>query len=139
MYILSKLNWLALPFLVFIALIFIFGISLKKSDLSELPSVLVGKVVPDYDFPPLDGLNKDGVPVRGFKGSDRAHKTPLAINFFASWCAPCIQEHPVLKQLGSETGIRMIGINYKDRVDDGLRFLKRLGNPFDQVGVDLDG
>ncbi|MEN2494278.1 MAG: Thiol:disulfide interchange protein CycY [Hyphomicrobiaceae bacterium hypho_1] len=130
---------LILPLVIFLSLTIFFGYSLKNTNHTKLPSVLIGRPIPDYDFLPMDGLNRDGAPVRGFVQSNRNHDAPMVINFFASWCAPCIQEHSVLKKLKKQTGIRMIGINYKDRPDDGLHFLTRFGNPFDEVGRDDNG
>jgi cytochrome c biogenesis protein CcmG, thiol:disulfide interchange protein DsbE len=63
----------------------------------------------------------------------------VVVNFFASWCVPCVQEHPVLGDLKKRTGVRLLGINHKDPEPGGLRFLTRLGNPFDAVGVDGSG
>jgi cytochrome c biogenesis protein CcmG/thiol:disulfide interchange protein DsbE len=62
------------------------------------------------------------------------------INFFASWCAPCRAEHKYLVKLSSENNeIKIIGINFKDKKDNAINFLKELGNPYNFVGKDLDG
>ena len=61
------------------------------------------------------------------------------INIWASWCSPCKAEHPYLINLNKRFGINLIGINYKDNLDNSKKFLSDLGNPYDEVLVDSDG
>ena len=62
------------------------------------------------------------------------------INFFASWCAPCRAEHKYLLKLSNENKeIKIIGINFKDKKNNAINFLKELGNPYDFVGKDIEG
>ena len=61
------------------------------------------------------------------------------INIWASWCSPCKAEHPYLINLNERFGINLIGINYKDNLDNSKKFLSDLGNPYDEVLVDIDG
>jgi cytochrome c biogenesis protein CcmG/thiol:disulfide interchange protein DsbE len=61
------------------------------------------------------------------------------VNVWASWCAPCRIEHPVLMELSRRSGFAIAGINYKDQQQNALRFLGELGNPFSAVGVDPRG
>lgn len=61
------------------------------------------------------------------------------VNVWASWCVPCHDEIPFLAQLGKDTRIRLVGINYKDAPDNARRFLNRYGNPFVATGVDANG
>ena len=61
------------------------------------------------------------------------------MNFWASWCVPCVQEHPLLVALKERTGVRVYGVNYKDQAAAARRFLGRYGNPFSAVGVDGNG
>ena len=61
------------------------------------------------------------------------------INIWASWCAPCKVEHPYLINLNDKFDINLIGINYKDNLDNSKKFLSDLGNPYDEVLVDNDG
>jgi len=61
------------------------------------------------------------------------------VNFWASWCVPCVQEHPVLVALREQTGVRVYGINYKDQAAAARRFLGRYGKPYVAVGVDGNG
>ena len=62
------------------------------------------------------------------------------INFFASWCAPCRAEHKYLLNLSNENKeIKIIGINFKDKKNNAINFLKELGNPYSFVGKDKNG
>lgn len=126
------------PVIVFAVLAIVFGFSLKSSDPSRLPSALIGKPVPNVDFPALDGLVEKGQPLKGVTPADLAQGEVTVVNFFASWCGPCVQEHPMLVELGRR-GVKLVGINYKDPPPGGRRFLGRYGNPFAAVGTDASG
>jgi cytochrome c biogenesis protein CcmG/thiol:disulfide interchange protein DsbE len=129
----------ALPLLIFASLAGLFWYALHGGDPSRLPSALVGKEVPDFTLPPVDGLLEKEAPVSGFTASDLKTGTPTIVNVFASWCVPCHEEHPVLMELAKQPGIRLYGINYKDDPASARRFLGRFGNPFAHVGADSNG
>ena len=61
------------------------------------------------------------------------------VNVWASWCVPCHEEATLLTELSKDKRLQLVGINYKDALDNALRFLGRHGNPFDIVGVDGNG
>lgn len=131
----SGRRWLAiLPFAVFMALagIFLFQL-LSGRDASVVPSALIGAPAPDTQLPPLEGT---GLP--GFEPSQFAGRVTL-VNVWASWCAPCRQEHPLLMQLAVDERIEIAGLNYKDRPENARRFLGELGNPYSAIGIDDSG
>lgn len=140
----NKSSWgrllvLASPLLIFGALAAVFFFQLTSGkDTSVLPSALIGKPAPQFDLGPLEGLNGATGPVPGLKNDDLIGKVSL-VNIFASWCAPCRVEHPVLIELAKRDGLNVVGINYKDKGENARRFLGALGNPYSRVGVDTKG
>jgi cytochrome c biogenesis protein CcmG/thiol:disulfide interchange protein DsbE len=129
----------ALPLVVFIALALIFWTQLNSGrDISEIPSALIGTKAPWRDLDPLTGATKDGAPVPALTTQTARGKLTL-VNFWASWCVPCRQEHPVILQLSKDPRITVVGVNYKDGAENALRFLGELGNPFSAIGLDPAG
>lgn len=74
--------------------------------------------------------------VAGLSDGDLHEKTAV-VNFFASWCAPCEAEHPVIAALAQNTSV--YGINFMDSAEKQERYLKKLGNPYKKIGDDADG
>ena len=130
---------LLLPLFIFAALTGLFWFALQGGDPSTLPSALIGKPVPQFTLPPVDGLERDGEGVAGFATADLGTGAPTIVNVWASWCVPCHDEHPLLMALAKEPGLRLFGISYKDDPAAARRFLGRYGDPFARVGADRTG
>jgi cytochrome c biogenesis protein CcmG/thiol:disulfide interchange protein DsbE len=134
-----RLGWLVVPLIIFAALTLMFTFALKTGDPSRLPSALIGKSAPEFSLKPLPGLVDNGSPVPGFGHDDLGRGKPSVVNFWASWCVPCVQEHPVLVEMVRRTGVDLYGVNYKDQATAARRFLGHYGNPYRAVGVDENG
>ena len=61
------------------------------------------------------------------------------VNFWASWCAPCRDEHPFLIKLKNEKNLKILGVNFKDKKINAIKFLDELGNPYDILSSDEFG
>jgi cytochrome c biogenesis protein CcmG, thiol:disulfide interchange protein DsbE len=129
---------LFLPFVVFLGLAALLILQLRAGDPSKIPSALIGRPVPATKLAPVPGLERDGKAVPGLAVTDfQGHVT--LVNVWASWCAPCHEEVPLLERLSKDPRIRLVGINYKDQPDNARRFLGRYGNPFVAAGMDQNG
>lgn len=135
----SRFAWALAPLLIFALFAGLFAFSLTSGDPSRLPSALIGRQVPAVTFEPIGGIIEGGHDLRGFGPSDLATGKPVIVNFWASWCVPCVQEHPLLIDLKAKTGIDIFGVNYKDSAEAARRFIGRYGNPFTRLGSDEHG
>jgi len=134
-----RFGWVTAPLIIFAGLALMFFYALQTGDPSRLPSALIGKPVPQFALEAVPELVENGQPVPGFTSADLARGQASVVNFWASWCIPCAQEHPVLVEMVRKTGVDLYGINYKDQATGARRFLGHYGNPYRAVGVDGNG
>ncbi|MBV9828574.1 MAG: DsbE family thiol:disulfide interchange protein [Alphaproteobacteria bacterium] len=122
-------RWLfILPVLVFVVLVVGFYEELY-TDTLVLPSPLIDQPAPATVLPPLDD-KQPGIGAADLKG----HVS--LINFFASWCVPCREEHPVLNELAKAKKVPIYGVDYKDKKEAGAAWIASLGNPYTLIGAD---
>jgi cytochrome c biogenesis protein CcmG/thiol:disulfide interchange protein DsbE len=107
------------------------GMKAGTFDPRGVPSPIVGQKAPMFDLPGQP-------PGRGFSSADLASGHPVLVNFFASWCVPCVNEHPNLMAL-SQAGLPIWAIAYKDGADKAAQFIQRHGDPYARIARDEPG
>jgi len=120
-----------IPLAIFIVLVGFLARGLKL-DPREVPSPLIGKPAPAFQLTRLDA------PDQTLKRDELLGKVWI-LNVWASWCAPCREEHPVLVDFARRKLVPVYGLNYKDTRANGQAFLKQLGNPYEASLFDGDG
>ena len=120
-----------LPLVIAATLGTLFLWGLRNND-DTLPSALLGQPAPEFTLPPVGGRGD------GFSTADLRGEVSL-VNVWASWCAPCRTEMPLLVELAEAGTVRVFGINYKDDPGAALAFLDELGNPYTTLGADAAG
>ncbi len=126
--------WRLLPLIAFIGLagLLYTGIRLStERPPDRLPSMLIDKPAPDFA---LGGL-RDG---EGAVSSAQFLGKPWLLNVWASWCAGCRVEHPLIERLGRRDDIVLVGLNWKDERNDALRWLNQFGDPYHHIAADPD-
>ncbi len=121
----------ALPALVFVGIAVFLGIGLTK-DPREIPSPLIGKPIPQFDLPPVQGRTL------GLSSGDLRGEVSL-VNVFASWCVACREEHPLLLEVSHKGLVPIHGLDYKDKPADAAAWLDSLGDPYRRTGADIAG
>ena len=96
----------------------------------EVPSPFIGKSAPEFVLPSLYG--KSEIATKDLKCG------VTLLNVWASWCIACSQEHEAITWLANN-GVRIIGLNYKDKPEDAKRWLQQMGNPYTSIASDVDG
>jgi cytochrome c biogenesis protein CcmG/thiol:disulfide interchange protein DsbE len=119
------------PLAIFGVLVGFLAVGLKLNP-REVPSPLIGKPAPAFELPVLHQPDKRFVP------ADMRGKVWL-LNVWASWCVSCRDEHPLLVALSRKGVVPILGLNYKDKGEDALRWLKQFGDPYQLSVVDADG
>tara|TARA_B100000767_G_scaffold64989_1_gene61314 strand:+ start:394 stop:909 length:516 start_codon:yes stop_codon:yes gene_type:complete len=118
-------------FIIFFFIIGVFFVGLNK-DTNYNTNSLIGKKISTIN---LEYFNENK-----FYTEDELKKNNYTlINFWASWCSPCREEHPLLIQLSKEKNLKLLGVNFKDKKKQAEIFLKELGNPYDFLAKDEQG
>jgi len=120
-----------LPFVVFIILAAFLYVGLGLNP-HEVPSPLINKAAPAFTLPQLQD------PSRQFSPQDMKGKVWL-FNVWASWCTACVHEHPLFVELARRNVVPIIGMDYKDKREDGMTWLSRGGDPYNLVVSDMEG
>lgn len=120
-----------LPFGIFVALLLFLGIGLRLNP-REIPSPFIGKPAPAFKLTQLYEFDNTISP------QDMVGQVWL-LNVWASWCVSCRQEHPVLMDLAKRNVVPILGLNYKDKREEGIGWLQKFGNPYKLSAFDGDG
>ena len=124
---------LIIPFVLFLlVLIIFFYLLMIERNPSVISSNLLNKNVPKFQS---ESLLKN----QNFVSSEEFGKEIVLVNFFATWCKPCRDEHEYIKRFSDEKKVRVIGINYKDDKKKTIKWLKTLGNPYSDIPLDGKG
>ena len=114
---------------IFLVLVVLLAAGLRLNP-REVPSPLIGKPAPPFELPLL------AAPDKSFSQKEMLGKVWI-LNVWASWCPPCLVEHPVITDLAKNFVV--IGLNYKDAREDALPWLKRNGDPYQLSVFDAAG
>src|SRR4051812_19046624 len=120
-----------LPLALFIGLLVFFAVGLTR-DPREVPSPLIDKPAPIFKVAQLHE------PASTFAPEDMRGKVWM-LNVWASWCVSCRVEHPLLVDISKRGIVPIVGLNYKDKRDEGMQWLTRLGNPYVLSAYDDEG
>jgi cytochrome c biogenesis protein CcmG/thiol:disulfide interchange protein DsbE len=120
-----------IPLLLFVVLVVFLAVGLSR-DPQEIPSPLIGKPAPAFEVPQLADPKKTFSP-ESMKGQT------WVLNVWASWCAACRDEHPVLVELGKMQVAPIIGLDYKDKREAAMTMLALQGDPYLLSAFDSDG
>ena len=122
---------LILPLAVFVVIVGFLWAGLSR-DPREVPSPLIDKPAPAFELVQLQ------TPEKKLSTTDMKGQVWL-LNVWASWCVSCRVEHPLLVELAKANVVPIIGLNYKDKNDAGLAWLRQNGDPYRLSVVDADG
>jgi len=120
-----------LPLGIFIGLLVFLAIGLRLNP-REIPSPFIGKPAPAFKLTQLHEPDKSISP------QDMTGQV-WVLNVWASWCVSCRVEHPVLMDFAKANVVPVIGLNYKDGRNDGIKWLQDFGNPYAMSAFDNEG
>ncbi len=123
------IKFLVISFFLFV--IVVFFLSLGK-DFSYDTKKLIGNKLSEVNLEKFYGNNN-------ITNQDIRKNEFTLLNFWASWCGPCRDEHPILMKLNKEKNIKLLGVNFKDKRNNAIFFLKEFGNPYDLLAKDRQG
>ncbi len=128
-----KNQLLKIPFIIFVIILLIFFyLLIIDRNPSKIPSALLNNNIPSFE---TDSLFED----KKFISSKKFKNEVILVNFFATWCKPCRDEHDYIMRFSNEKNINVIGINYKDNSEKAIMWLKKYGNPYSSVAIDKNG
>jgi len=116
----------------FLVLSIFFYLLIIERNPYEIPSNLINKKVPIFEAESLFKNEK-------FVSSNELKNEITLVNFFATWCKPCRDEHVYIKRFANKKGLKVIGINYRDNPKKTIKWLKDLGNPYKDILIDKNG
>jgi cytochrome c biogenesis protein CcmG/thiol:disulfide interchange protein DsbE len=120
-----------IPLAIFIALCGFFAVGLFR-DPHDVPSPFIGKPAPAFK---LEQLHQSQL---AFAPEDMKGKVWL-LNVWASWCVSCRVEHPLLVEMSRQKLVPIVGLNYKDKREEGVQWLAKFGNPYTLSAYDVEG
>ena len=114
---------LAVGIVITAALVGVLFLGLGK-DPAVIRSPLIGKPAPTFALREV-GTNRT-VDISSFRGK------PLVINFWATWCGPCWEEHPVLVANARmlQPNVQFLGVVFQDKEEKILGFLEQRGTSY---------
>ena len=127
----NKLNLIILfIFLIFCSVIFYKGLDNPNTYTPKINGERNLPVFKAKDFSSNNYIDSDNV---------FTEESYYILNIWASWCVPCRKEHPLLMALSKNQSIKLIGLNYRDNLNNAKKFISELGNPYTQILIDKDG
>ena len=120
-----------IPLVAFLVLAVFLGLGLNLNP-REVPSPLIDKPAPAFSAALLSQ------PEKRVTRDELLGKTWI-LNVWASWCAPCRDEHPLWVDYARRSPVPIYGLNYKDKGPAAQTWLKQLGNPYAESLTDPDG
>ncbi len=122
---------LVIPLVAFVAIAAFLAVGLTR-DPREVPSPFIDKPAPAFRVEQLHDAKV------AFSPEDMRGKVWL-LNVWASWCVSCRAEHPLLVDMAKRRLVLIVGLNYKDKREDGLQWLTKFGDPYSLSAYDVDG